>query len=47
MFFLHVKNRKYVVRFEKECEDNGLNLPMVIIKQAVCQQSVSGVENKP
>jgi hypothetical protein len=35
------------VRFEKEGEDNGLNLPMVIIKQAVCQQSVSAAENKP
>jgi hypothetical protein len=26
------------VRFEKEDEDNGLNLPMVIIKQAACPQ---------
>jgi hypothetical protein len=26
------------VRFEKEGEDNGLNLPMVIIKQSACPQ---------
>ena len=26
------------MRFEKEGEDNGLNLPMVIIKQADCPQ---------
>jgi hypothetical protein len=26
------------VRFGKEDEDNGLNLPMVIIKQAACPQ---------
>ena len=26
------------VRFEKEGEDNGLNLPMVIIKQSTCPQ---------
>jgi hypothetical protein len=26
------------VRFEKEGEDNGLNLPMVIIKQVTCPQ---------
>ena len=26
------------VRFEKKGEDNGLNLPIVIIKQAVCSQ---------
>jgi hypothetical protein len=24
------------VRFEKDGEDNGLNLPMVIIKQTAC-----------
>ena len=28
------------VRFEKEGEDNGLNLPMVIIKQVVCPQPI-------
>jgi hypothetical protein len=28
------------VRFEKEEEDNGLNLPMVIIKQATCPQPI-------
>jgi len=26
------------VRFEKEGEDNGLNLPLVIIKQSACPQ---------
>jgi hypothetical protein len=26
------------VRFEKEGEDNGLNLPMVIVKQSACPQ---------
>jgi hypothetical protein len=35
------------VRFEKEGEDNGLNLPFVIIKQVSGQQPVSAVENKP
>jgi hypothetical protein len=34
------------VRFEKEGEDNGLNLPIIIIKRAVCQQLASVVENK-
>ena len=29
------------VRFEKEGEDNGLNLPMVIIKQTACPQPVT------
>jgi hypothetical protein len=28
------------VRYEKEGEDNGLNLPMVIIKQAACPQPI-------
>ena len=28
------------VRFEKEGEDNGLNLPMVIIKKAACPQPI-------
>jgi hypothetical protein len=28
------------VRFEKEGEDNGLNLPMLIIKQAACPQPI-------
>ena len=28
------------VRFEKEGEDNGLNLPIVIIKQAACPQPI-------
>jgi hypothetical protein len=28
------------IRFEKEDEDNGLNLPMVIIKQVACPQPI-------
>ena len=28
------------VRFEKEGEDNGLNLPILIIKQAACPQPI-------
>ena len=28
------------VRFENEGEDNGLNLPMVIIKKAACSQPI-------
>jgi hypothetical protein len=28
------------VRFEKEDEDNGLNFPMVIIKQVACPQPI-------
>jgi hypothetical protein len=28
------------VRFEEEGEDNGLNLPIVIIKQAACPQPI-------
>jgi hypothetical protein len=35
------------VRFEKDGEDNRLNLPFIIIKQAVYQQPASTVENKP
>ncbi len=36
------------IRFEKEGEDNGLNLPMVIIKQAARSQPVIvGEGNKP
>jgi hypothetical protein len=34
------------VRFETEGEDNGLNLPMVILKQPAGQQPVSTTANE-